>query len=119
MTWHRFRFVGLGAVLLLAACSGAKGNGGAEPQSAKDANAKAQPVRQSPPAPTEAKDMSLPQVHVAELSNGLQVNTIVADQLPVVYATLVVRSGAESDPGKLPGLSGLVAQMLKEGTTKR
>ena len=63
--------------------------------------------------------MSLPPVQVADLDNGLQVNTIVTDQLPVVYATLVIRSGGESDPAKLPGLSGLVAQMLKEGTTKR
>jgi len=121
MTRHRSRFavVALGAALVVAACSGAKGSGTGGPQSAKDANALAQPERQSPPAPTEAKDMSLPPVHIAELSNGLQVNTIVADQLPVVYATLVMRSGAESDPTKLPGLSGLVAQMLKEGTTKR
>jgi predicted Zn-dependent peptidase len=63
--------------------------------------------------------MSLPPVRVSELKNGLEVNTIVTDQLPVVYATLVIRSGGESDPSRLPGLSGLVAQMLKEGTTKR
>ncbi len=121
MTRHRFGFpvIGFGVLLLLAACGGSKGSGTAEPQSAKEANAQAEAKRQSPPPPTEAKDMSLPAVHIAELSNGLQVNSIVADQLPVVYATLVVRSGAESDPAKLPGLSGLVAQMLKEGTSKR
>lgn len=121
MSWHRFRLagVGLSALLLLAACTGSKGGSSPEPQSAMDAKGEAQPERQAPPAPSEAKDMSLPPVHVTELKNGVQVNTIVADQLPVVYATLVVRSGGESDPAKLPGLSGLVAQMLKEGTTKR
>ena len=121
MTSHRFRLavLGLSASLLLAACARSTASSSTEPRSAKDANAEAQPERQSPPAPSEAKDMSLPPVHIAELTNGLQVNTIVADQLPVVYATLVVRSGGESDPAKLPGLSGLVAQMLKEGTTQR
>ncbi|NNE19957.1 MAG: hypothetical protein HKN10_15920, partial [Myxococcales bacterium] len=94
MTRHRsgFAVVALGAALAVAACGGAKGSGTGVPESAKDADAPAQPERQSPPAPTDAKDMSLPPVHVAQLSNGLQVNTIVADQLPVVYATLVVRS---------------------------
>jgi predicted Zn-dependent peptidase len=117
--WPRFRLVVLGlcAFSLLAACS--KGGTSAEPDTAKDAQAKAQPEREPPPAPGEAKDLSLPPVQIADLKNGLQVNTIVTDQLPVVYATLVIRSGGESDPAKLPGLSGLVAQMLKEGTTKR
>ena len=96
-----------------------QGGAGAEPETAKDAQAKAQPEREPPPPPSEPKDMSLPPVHVASLDNGLQLNTVVTDQLPVVYATLVVRSGGESDPAKLPGLAGLVAQMLKEGTTKR
>ncbi|MFW2386969.1 MAG: M16 family metallopeptidase [Polyangiales bacterium] len=109
---------GLSALFLLAACGGSK-SGGEAPQSAKDVQSEAVPTRVAPPAPSEAKDMSLPPVQVSELKNGLQVNTIVTDQLPVVYATLVIRSGGESDPGRLPGLSGLVAQMLKEGTTKR
>jgi zinc protease len=108
----------LSALFLLAACGGSK-SGGEAPQTAKDVQSEAVPAREAPPAPTEARDMSLPPVQVSELKNGLQVNTIVTDQLPVVYATLVIRSGGESDPGRLPGLSGLVAQMLKEGTTKR
>jgi predicted Zn-dependent peptidase len=122
--WLRFRLAnlivgGLCALSLLVACGGSKGSAGAEPETAKDAQQKAQPEREPPPAPGEPKDMSLPPVHVAGLDSGLQVNTIVTDQLPVVYATLVIRSGGESDPARLPGLAGLVAQMLKEGTTKR
>ena len=120
--WVRFRLAGLVVILglsalSLAACGGSEGTAGAE--TAKDAQAKAQPEREAPPAPSEPKDMSLPPVQVSDLDNGLQVNSVVTDQLPVVYATLVIRSGGESDPGRLPGLSGLVAQMLKEGTTKR
>jgi zinc protease len=123
--WLRFRLVGLVivpslcALSLLVACGGSKGGTSAEPETAKDAQAEAQPEREPPPAPGEAKDMSLPPVQISDLANGLQVNTIVTDQLPVVYATLVVRSGGEADPAKLPGLAGLVAQMLKEGTAKR
>jgi zinc protease len=114
---HRLRFalVPLFALALLAACA----KDAPEPNSAKDAEAGAASDRQTPPAPAEAKNLVLPPVEIANLDNGLQVNTIVTEQLPVVYATLVIRSGAESDPAKLPGLSGLVAQMLKEGTTKR
>lgn len=113
----RFRFAALcvSAALLLAACS----KEAPEPESAKDAQAKAEPDRELPPPPTAAKNLELPPVQIANLDNGLQVNTIVTDPLPVVYATLVIRSGAESDPAKLPGLSGLVAQMLKEGTVNQ
>lgn len=107
--------VSLCALSLLAACS----KDAQQPETAKDAQAKAEPERQAPPPPAPATDLVLPPVEIENLDNGLQVNTIVTDQLPVVYATLVVRSGAETDPKRLPGLSGLVAQMLKEGTTKR
>ena len=105
--------VGLCALVLAAACA----KDTPEPETAKDAQSKAEPGKEQPPPPAEAKNLLLPPVEIAELDNGLQVNTIVADRLPVVYATLVIRSGAESDPAKLPGLSGLVAQMLKEGAS--
>jgi zinc protease len=107
----------IAALSLLTACGGSKGTTGAESETAKDAQQKTE--REAPPAPGEAKDMSLPPVQVTSLDNGLELNTIVTDQLPIVYATLVIRSGGESDPAKVPGLTGLVAQMLKEGTTKR
>jgi zinc protease len=110
----RFAILCLCAGVLVVSCA----KDAPEPETAKDARAAAEPEREPPPAPAPAKDLALPPVHIADLDNGLQVNTIVTDPLPVVYATLVIRSGAESDPRKLPGLSGLVAQMLKEGTAK-
>ncbi len=112
----RFRFALLGCVLALAASCAKEAT---QPETAVDAQAKAEPSTEQPPPPTPATDLVLPPVQIAQLDNGLEVNTIVTDQLPVVYATLIVRSGAESDPKRLPGLSGLVAQMLKEGTTQR
>ncbi|MCZ6807261.1 MAG: pitrilysin family protein [Deltaproteobacteria bacterium] len=105
-------------LFLIVAC-GPKGHAPRETETAQDAKAVEPPKREPPPLPGEPKDVSLPPVDVTELDNGLQVNTIMANELPIVYATLVVNSGAESDPSKLPGLAGLVASMLKEGTTKR
>jgi zinc protease len=104
--------------VFLAACSK---DGKPAPQSAQDVTADSETpaAKEPPPEPGEAKDIAFPPVTKVDLANGLQVNTIVANQLPVVYATLVIKSGAESDPSTLPGLSGLVAQMLKEGTSKR
>jgi len=108
------------AALLLVAFTGACSKEAPPAKTASDPVAKADPPGlEPPPPPAEPKNLVLPPVEITELDNGLEVNTIVTDQLPVVYATLVIRSGAESDPGALPGLSGLVAQMLKEGTTKR
>lgn len=106
------------AFVFVTAC-GPKGAAPLETETAQVVKSAEPSTREPPPPPGEAKDVSLPPVDVTKLDNGLQVNTIVANELPVVYATLVVSSGAESDPGTLPGLAGLVASMLKEGTTKR
>jgi len=120
MTRLRFLFGSfcLCALVLVTAC-GPKGAASLEIETAQDAKTAKRSAREPAPAPGEPKDVSLPTVDITELDNGLQVNTIVANELPVVYATLVVTSGAESDPANIPGLAGLVASMLKEGTTKR
>jgi zinc protease len=107
------------AALLIAGSLAACSKPAAPAQTAADVGAQAATKPAQPPAPSEPKALTLPPVEVSELHNGLQINTILTDQLPVLYATLVVRSGGESDPDPLPGLSGLVAQMLKEGTTRR
>lgn len=74
------------------------------------------PVKQSPPKPGPSRDVSLPKPTRSTLANGLEINASAAEQLPLVYARLVIRSGGETDPPSLPGLSSLVASMLKEGT---
>ncbi len=108
----------LAAALLLGSCS-PKGEAPTEPQTAQEVKATEARVKEPAPPSGVAADVAIPPVAVEALDNGLQVNTIVIDELPVVYATLVVRSGSESDPADLPGLAGLVASMLKEGTTSR
>lgn len=75
--------------------------------------------RQPPPASAAPRDVHLPPVVRSTLRNGLEVNTVRADRLPVAYVRLVVRSGLARDPEALPGLASFVADMLKEGTTTR
>lgn len=76
-------------------------------------------AKQSPPAPGPATDVSLPKPTRTSLENGLEVNASTIDKLPLFYARLIIRSGRETDPKNLPGLSALVATMLREGTAKR
>lgn len=78
-----------------------------------------QAPREAPPESGPARDIAFPPIERVSLANGLELNTVRSAQLPVVYLRLVVRSGAETDPANLPGLASLVADMLKEGTTRR
>lgn len=75
--------------------------------------------REPPPESGTARDLAFPSITRSSLPNGLELNTVSNTQLPVVYLQLVIRSGKETDPADLPGLAGLVADMLKEGTTRR
>lgn len=77
------------------------------------------PEKQPPPDSGPARDIAFPPIQRATLDNGLELNTVEWHQLPVVYLRLVVKSGAETDPAELQGLSNLVAQMLEEGTRRR
>jgi zinc protease len=76
------------------------------------------PRVEAPPS-GPARDVHLPPIARTQLANGLEINTVRAGTLPVVYVQLVIRSGLASDPPDLPGLSLLVANMLKEGTRRR
>ncbi|MGF1469444.1 MAG: M16 family metallopeptidase [Sandaracinaceae bacterium] len=75
--------------------------------------------REPPPESGPRQDLAFPAIVRDQLRSGLEVNTVRTGQLPVVYLRLVVRSGDASDPDDLPGLAGLVADMLKEGTSNR
>lgn len=75
--------------------------------------------RQPPPESGPARDIQFPPVTRTTLRNGLEVNTVEWHQLPIVYINLVIKSGGETDPANIPGLSGIVADMLTEGTRGR
>ncbi|UJR79242.1 M16 family metallopeptidase [Sandaracinus amylolyticus] len=81
--------------------------------------AQAETPRVPPPPSGPARDVHLPPIARTTLANGLEVNTVRTNALPLVYVRLVVRSGLASSPEQLPGLSRLVAKMLKEGTRRR
>jgi zinc protease len=77
------------------------------------------PHRVEPPPSGTPRDVRFPAVTRAQTSSGLELDTVRAGSLPVVFLRLVVRSGSASDPADLPGLAHLTSLMLKEGTRTR
>ena len=63
--------------------------------------------------------LALPVPQAFRLANGLQVLYLPRPGLPIVSATLVVRSGTEVNPPDRPGLADFTAAMLTQGTTSR
>jgi len=79
----------------------------------------AAPAPEPPPASGPMRDLSFPAVEHIQLDNGFVVDLVKTAQLPTVSVELVVQSGAADDPAALPGLAGVVADMLREGTAKK
>jgi zinc protease len=75
--------------------------------------------RKTPPAAGPALTFHLPIPKTFTLKNGLKVLFVEDSNLPVVSATMVTRSGGETNPTDKPGLATFTAAMLTEGTTKR
>jgi len=91
-----------------------------EPVAAADAGApEAAPLRVTPPTPGPARDVRLPAVRRSRLANGLEVNAVAYNTLPVLHIRLMVRAGSSHDPANLPGLASLTGDMLKEGCRGR
>src|SRR5262245_197468 len=63
--------------------------------------------------------LSLPVPESFKLPNGLQVLYLPRPGLPIVSASLVIRSGLEVDPPDRPGLAGFTAATLTQGTSTR
>jgi len=76
-------------------------------------------VKTSAPASAVARDIKFPTIEHVTLANGLTIDVVTRKELPIVNLELVIRSGGASDPKGLQGLSGMVADMLKEGTKKK
>ncbi|MCA9581009.1 MAG: insulinase family protein [Myxococcales bacterium] len=98
------------------ACGGAPQQGPSTPTGESDGQGN--DLTEAPPS-GPARDVSFPPVTRTTLPSGLEIHAVEMHQLPVVYFRLVVRSGGETDPEDIPGLSDLVASMLKEGTKNR
>ncbi|MBL8602741.1 MAG: insulinase family protein [Myxococcales bacterium] len=113
------------AAVLFTACASTPVPGPAPvtaptPAASPDAGAPtAAAPRVQPPAPGPARDVRLPEVRQARLANGLQVNHVVYNTLPVLHLRLMVRAGQSHDPATLPGLAAFTGDMLKEGARGR
>jgi zinc protease len=76
-------------------------------------------TQEQPPPAGSPKDIRFPPINRTQTVNGLEINTVELRQLPLVEIQLIINSGLAADPETLPGLSKLVASMLKEGTSRR
>lgn len=92
-----------------------------EPQPSTDVSVEKGPEaqREAPPPSGTPRDIAFPPVHHVALDNGLPVDVVKHDQLPIVSLELVIQSGRSSDPDKLPGLASALSDMLREGTVKK
>jgi zinc protease len=66
-----------------------------------------------------AESLELPQITRVTLKNGLKVLIVERHEQPVVYFDLTIPGGQMLDPKGQSGLSGLLAQMLTQGTKTR
>ncbi len=75
--------------------------------------------RKEPPKPGPAGALHLPVPEQFKLSNGLTVLYSERPGLPLVAASLVIRAGSGANPVERPGLAGMTARMLQQGTATR
>jgi zinc protease len=96
----------------------ASGAGEATGQAADPANAE-ETWRATPPKPSAPRAAVLPTPETFKLSNGLTVLLAHRSGLPLVSATLVVRTGGDANPVDKPGLASFSVAMLNQGTRTR
>ncbi|MEQ1690753.1 MAG: pitrilysin family protein [Gemmatimonas sp.] len=86
---------------------------------AATANAQPKPASTTPPILKAPTPLTLPRISERTLPNGLRLVVVEQHELPVIDATLVVRSGSEADPRGKAGLATLTANLLDEGAGAR
>lgn len=77
------------------------------------------PDRSKPPATGPAPALKVPPMQKRALTNGVPVWVVEMHEVPIVDVTLIVKSGASSDPAASFGLASLTADMLDEGAGTR
>ena len=78
-----------------------------------------EPWRKDMPKGGSVKALTVPTPVSFELPNGLTVLVNERKGLPIVSASLVVRTGSGANPADKPGLANFTAAMLDEGTSSR
>jgi zinc protease len=75
--------------------------------------------RSKPPALTENRPYTPPEVKSARLENGLDVLVMERPDLPKVLAVLASRAGSLQDPPGKQGLARLTVEVMRRGTATR
>ena len=75
--------------------------------------------RSQPPTPGPARPLAVPVPKSFTLPNGLTVLVNERPGLPIVSASLVLKTGSGANPAGKPGLANFTAAMIDEGTTTR
>jgi zinc protease len=75
--------------------------------------------RETPPPPAAPRVVTIPKPVERTLKNGLRVIVVERQNLPLVTANLLIKSGGEVDPENLSGLANMTAQLLTKGTKTR
>jgi zinc protease len=112
----------MAATLFASACGGAPPSETTQAVTTMTSQTETQSAAAQPrtaPESGPARDVNFPPIERSTLANGLELNTVTAGALPVVYLRLVIKSGGASDPRQQPGLAHLVSLMLNEGTKTR
>jgi zinc protease len=78
-----------------------------------------EPWRSQRPQTGQARALTVPVPESFQLANGLTVLVNERRGLPVVSASLVIRTGSDANPADKPGLANFTAAMLDEGTATR
>ncbi|MEO8073507.1 MAG: pitrilysin family protein [Acidobacteriota bacterium] len=76
-------------------------------------------AQETPPAPSAPRSVKIPSVQEKTLLNGLKVVVVERKNVPLVTASLLVKSGANVEDDALAGVADLTASMLLKGTKTR
>ncbi len=75
--------------------------------------------RTKPPETPPIPAYKMPPIHETKLPNGLTVVLVEDPRFPLVTVRLSFQAGSKFDPKDLPGVSGMVAGLLTQGTKTR
>jgi zinc protease len=75
--------------------------------------------RTKPPETPPIPAFKMPPVHESKLPNGLAVVLVEDSRFPLVSVRLSFQAGSKFDPKEMPGLAGMVAGLMTQGTKTR
>jgi zinc protease len=75
--------------------------------------------RTKPPETPPIPAFKMPPVHESKLPNGLSLVLVEDARFPLVSVRLSFQAGSKFDPKDMPGLAGMVASLMTQGTNTR